>query len=265
MFKRVYSFLEINKCIYNLQFGFRQKHATNHALLSMTQQIKDILDKGNIAIGVFVDFQKAFDTVNHSILLRKLEHYGIRGLANNWFSSYLNKRSQWISISGHASSNRYVHHGVPQGSVLGPLLFLVYINDLHSCIKHSTIRHFADDTNMLYETDRKKHRNRNPVRNLNKDLKSLNHWLLANKISLNATKTELIFFKNKTTKIPKFDIRLNGSRLEGKDEVKYVGITFDQHLTFANHISLINAKLKRANNLLAISRHYLSKDHLLQI
>ena len=145
------------------------------------------------------------------------------------------------------------------------MLFLVYINDLHSCINHSTVRHFADDTNLLYATNKNKPRNRNVVRNLNKDLKSLNHWLLANKISLNSTKTELIIFRNKRTKITNLDIRLNGTKLNPLNEIKYVGITFDEHLTFSNHISLLNAKLKRANNLIAISRHYLSKELLLQI
>ena len=95
MFDRLYSFLESNKCIYDLQFGFRQKHSTNHALLSMTQQIKDTIDSGNRAVGVFVDFQKAFETVViHKILLKKLEHYGVRGLKNNCFSSYLFNRHQ---------------------------------------------------------------------------------------------------------------------------------------------------------------------------
>ena len=265
MFQRLYTFLEENKCIYNLQFGFRQRHSTNHALLSMTQEIKDTIDKGNLAIGVFVDFQKAFDTVNHHILLRKLEHYGVRGLANNWFKSYLTKRKQCVSISGITSETSYINHGVPQGSVLGPLLFLIYINDLHTCIRHSTVRHFAADTNLLYTTDKTKYRNRNIVNNLNQDLKSLNHWLLANKISLNSTKTELIFFRHKKTPIPNVKIKLNGVKLVGSSDVKYVGITFDEHLTFNNHIKLMNAKLKRANNLLAISRHYVSKDLLLQI
>ena len=113
MFNRLYTFLESNKCIYDLQFGFRQNYSTNHALLSMTQQIRNTIDKGNIAIGVFVDFQKAFDTVNHEIILRKLEHYGIRGIANKWFSSYLAKRQQYVSINGSVSQTRYVEHGVP--------------------------------------------------------------------------------------------------------------------------------------------------------
>ena len=88
MFNRLYSFLELHNCIYDLQFGFREKHSTNHALMSMVQQIRDAMDNGNTAIGVFVDFQKAFDTVNHDILLHKLDNYGIRCISNDWFSSY---------------------------------------------------------------------------------------------------------------------------------------------------------------------------------
>ena len=266
MFQRLYTFLEKNKCIYDLQFGFRQNHSTNHALLSMTQEIKDTIEKGKIAIGVFVDFQKAFDTVNHQILLRKLHHYGIRGSANDWFKSYLTKRRQCVSINGTTSESLYTKHGVPQGSVLGPLLFLIYINDLHNCIKHSTVRHFADDTNLLYSIKKKEQdRNRNMVRNLNTDLRSLNQWLLANKISLNSTKTELIFFRKINTPIPNLKIKLNGVRIKESSEVKYVGIIFDEYLTFNTHIKIMNARLKRANNLIAISRHYVSKELLRQI
>ena len=150
MFNRLYSFLEFHNCIYDLQFGFREMHSTNHALMSMIQQIRDTMDDGNIAVGVFVDFQKAFDTVNHDILLRKLDHYGVRGISNSWFKSYLTDRKQYVSLDGTDSDQEFIKHGVPQGSVLGPLLFLIYINDLHQCIKHSTTRHFADDTNLLH-------------------------------------------------------------------------------------------------------------------
>ena len=185
--------------------------------------------------------------------------------ANKWFSSYLAKRQQHASINGSVSQTRYVEHGVPQGSVLGPLLFLVYINHLNNCIRFSTTRHFADDTNLLHTIDLSKNRNRNPTRNLNRDLKSLNHWLLANKISLNATKTEIIYFRNRRTQIPKNNIKLHGVRLTSTDNVKYVGVIFDEYLTFDKHIKTLNAKLKRANNLLAISRQYLPKPLLNQI
>ena len=103
--------------------------------------------------GVFVDLQKAFDTVNHDILIEKLNYYGIRGIANSWFRSYLNNRKQYVSINGFSSKTLNTTHGVPQGSVLGLLLFLLYINDLHVSIKHSNVYHFADDTSLLHIND----------------------------------------------------------------------------------------------------------------
>ena len=132
-----------------MQFGFRAKHSTNHALFSLTEMIREALDNSNFACGIFIDLQKAFDTVDHQILLKKLEHYGVRGLANNWFKSYLTNRQQFVSINGFDSKKQPMKYGVPQGSVLGPLLFLIYINDLHKAIKFSTIHHFADDTNLV--------------------------------------------------------------------------------------------------------------------
>ena len=150
VYKRLYSFLNIHNCIYELQFGFRAGHSTNHALISLTEKVRVALDTGNFACGIFVDFQKAFDTVDHEILLKKLEHYGVRHTANKWFRSYLTNRTQYVSINGFDSTLQLMKYGVPQGSVLGPLLFLIYINDLHFAIKYSVTHHFADDTNFLY-------------------------------------------------------------------------------------------------------------------
>jgi len=264
MFKRLYSFLEQYKCIYDLQFGFRENHSTNHAIISIIQKIQEAIKDNKFAIGVFIDLQKAFDTVNHSILLDKLNHYGISGISNTWFKSYLSDRQQFVAIDGENSDLTTTEHGVPQGSVLGPLLFLIYINDLHQCIQNSTSFHFADDTNLLYIPPNKV-RNRNIARRLNIDLKSLNHWLMANKISLNSSKTELIVFRKKGVPMPNLKLKLNGVELKPKSEIKYLGITIDEHLTFKNHINIMNAKLKRANNLLALSRHYLPSNLLKQI
>ena len=150
MYKRVYQFLTENNIIYDLQFGFRQNFSTAHALVNLTENIRQALDEGYIGCGIFVDLQKAFDTVDHEILLSKRNHYDILGVSNDWFRSYLSDHQHNVSISGYDSGLTKLNCGVPQGSVLGPLLFLLYINDLNQAIKFCKVHHLADDTNLLY-------------------------------------------------------------------------------------------------------------------
>ena len=263
MFNRVYDFLEKKKCIYDLQFGFRQKHSTTHALIEITENIRKALDNKKFACGIFIDLQKAFDTVNHKILTSKLNHYGIRGTANEWFKSYLNNRSQYVSIQGFDSDIETIKHGVPQGSVLGPLLFLIYINDLNKAIKHSSVYHFADDTNLLNINSNPRHMQKQ----INLDLKFLYKWLLANKISLNCSKTELIFFYKPGHPIPNFNfnIKLNGHKLHPSTHIKYLGIYLDSTLSGNEHCKILANKLKRANGMLSKVRHYVPKEELKSI
>ena len=131
--------------------------------------------------------KKAFDTVNHEFLLNKLNHYHIRGTELQWFETYLKGRQQHTTVSSFSSKNEYISYGVPQGSVPGPLLFLIYINDLNKAIKYSDVHRFADDTNLIMSDKSLKKINKH----INHDLKLLNIWLMANKI-LNASKTEII-------------------------------------------------------------------------
>ena len=137
---------------------------------------------------MFLDLKKAFDTVDHEILLGKLNAYGISGMAGNWFRSYLSERQQTCVINGRSSNSRFVRCGIPQGTILGPLLFLIYINDLPNCLTYSRARMFADDTNLTYASN-----NIYDINNkFNEDLASVAEWLSANKLTLNQSKTEFM-------------------------------------------------------------------------
>ena len=149
MHSRLIEFLEEKQILYYRQFGFRKDFSTNHAILTLLESIQKAQDNGQLACEIFLDLEKAFDTVSHDILLEILNHYGIRGIENDWFRSYLSGRTQFVSINGFNSDYKTVKYGVPHGSVVGPLLFLIFINDLNIAIKNSETFHFADDTCLL--------------------------------------------------------------------------------------------------------------------
>ena len=245
--------------MFDSQFGFRPHHSTNQALITITEHIRSGLDKNNFTCGVFLDFQKAFDTVNHGILLSKLSYYGVRGIAHDLFKSYLTNRKQHTIINGVSSSVLSITHGVLQGSVLGTLLFLIYINDLNHVVKHSTVHHFADDTNSLYFSSSLKSINKC----INHDLKLIVHWLRANRISLNVNKTEIILFRRKSNTIStNMNFPRSGQKIIPTTHTKYLGILMDEHLSWDQHLKMLKQKLSRANGLLAKARYYLSPNLL---
>ena len=242
MYARISNFLQECKILYEKQFGFRKNHSTNHALLSMVEEIRKNLDGKLYSCGVFVDLEKAFDTVNHNILIKKLHYYGIVGPYNSWLQSYLTNRKQSVTLGDSTSDLKSITCGVPQGSVLGPLLFLIYINDMNTAVKNCIIHHFADDTNLLCsEKNLKKLR-----KNMNKELSLLFEWLCANRLSLNAGKTEFIVFRPQKVLNEKFTLRLNQTTIKESTKIKYLGILLDKNLSWNFHITELCKKLSCA-------------------
>ena len=259
MYKRLHRFLEIHKVLYSLQFGFQEDHSIDHALVSLTEAVRSTLDNKRLGCGIFIDLQKAFDTVNHRILLSQLEHYGIRGCALEWFRSYLSDGKQYVSVNGSNSNLLSITCGVPQGSVLGPLLFLIYINDLPNVSKKLTFYLFADDTNIYYESKDLF----NLIKIVNKELRLVKKWLDANKLSLNIDKTNYIIFHSSSVNVPSgSDIKIGEKHIKRVKFVKLLGLLLDEHLSWKYHLSELSKKLARTCGMFFKIRNLLPLDVL---
>ena len=202
-----------------------QKKAFNKPYLNNDyRKDQNTLDNNQYACEDFLDFQKDFDTVNHKILLSKLEYYGIRGIPHDLIKSYLTNRKH-THINGVDSNTLTSTH---EGSVLGPLLFLIYINDMSRVIQHSEMHHFADDTNLLYSSNSMT----KISRYINHKLKVVVHWLRANRISLNVDNTEIVIFRPKGKDITKkLNFRISDQQIYISKQVKYLGLMLDESLT----------------------------------
>ena len=260
MYNRLLNFLEEHKFFVNEQFGFRKSHSSYMALMTLMDKLIESLDKREYIMGIFLDFSKAFDTVDHEILLKKLYHYGIRGSAYDWFYSYLTDRKQYVTYNGYSSATKCVTCGVPQRSILGPLLFLIYINDLCGVCEYTTPILFADDTNLfccgndLGVMEKK----------VNSELTQISTWLKVNKLSLNIKKTHYMVFTRKKRQI-RLNIKIDGHSIAEVQDTKFLGVYIDNKLNWKKHISYLASKISKGIGMIIKARHYLNKNGLIAL
>ena len=269
---RMTAFLDKHHVLYKKQFGFRKQHSTIHALNTAVTQIVKSLNNDDVVIGVFLDFSKAFDTVVHRILLRKLEHYGIRGKALDLLTNYLSNRKQFVCVDGIKSDLLDITNGVPQGSVLGPLLFLLYINDLvysqckctsrtcmSNCTETASFILFADDTNLFV--------NGNDIISVasktNLIISNIKRYLEANYLHINIKKSNFIHFTSPRSKKEKFGTNLimfDSQPLIKVTETKFLGVIIDEKLDWKSHIKYIGKKVSSTTRSLWEMRRIITKS-----
>ena len=223
-------------------------------MINLTEQLFNDLNDKNHILGVFVDLRKAFDTVNHLILLRKLEEIGIRGVSLEFFRSYLSNRQQFVHLNGIDSSLKKISIGVPQGSILGPILFLIYINDLPDISSNLNFTLFADDTTVTLSGEDLP----SLTSQVNNELNLLNDWAIQNRLTINTDKTEYILFSNRLANIDDIQLKIGQDKLTLTTNYKFLGIDLDNKLKFNNHIKSVVSKVAKSNGILYRIRKFLS-------
>ena len=264
IYKRFISFLESKGILNDGQFGFRKNHSTGHAIHHSVNIVKEALNRGHEVLGIFIDLSKAFDTIDHRILLSKLEHYGVRGVPNSLLRSYLTGRTQYTEVLGEKSKLDDIMYGVPQGSVLGPLLFIIYINDIINCIGdilNVKLVLYADDTNVFIVGNNRK----DLISTGNIVLHAINKFMKSNLLHINIGKCCYIHFcspgsESDINSDSRDELTINGKVINEVNSTKFLGVTIDRHLTWQAHIETLHKKLKSATGILRRIRSNIPKE-----
>lgn len=238
------------------QCGFRKAHSTETATISLTDTIRRNIDQGLLTGAVFIDLSKAFDTVDHTLLLQKLRYYGIENLELEWFKDYLTNRKQVVGYQNVMSDFQSITSGVPQGSILGPLLFILLVNDLPSTVARCTLLMYADDTVLFYSA-----KDVNVIEEkLNEDLGLIGNWLRENSLFINKEKTECLLFgtPGKLSNIESFHVSINDYVIKRVSKFKYLGIYLDECLSWKDHIKSIVSKAGKRIGMLRRLRYNLT-------
>jgi len=249
IYSQLYEYFEHNHIITDSQYGFRKSHSTVYTATELIDRLTKKLDNNQIPFNIYIDLSKAFDTINHTILLSKLHYYGIRNTALTLLKSYLTNRKQYCDFKGTNSAMLSINNGVPQGSILGPLFFILYINDFHLSSNKFTFLMYADDTTLLstYDAfhDNTNHDMSTIERNINKELLRITTWLTRNKLLINSTKTKMTVFHTPQRHVIYPDIIINNTHVETVDNFKLLGITINKHLQWNTHIEHISIKVSK--------------------
>ena len=246
-FDQLFSYFRNNGYFFKNQYGFKKLHSTEHAILEVVDRITLDLDKGYTPLAIYLDLSKAFDTLDFNILLQKLQYYGIKDKALDWFHSYLHNRVQYVEFNHTVSKMANISLGVPQGSILGPLLYIIYTNDIQFSSKFFHFINYADDTTLLNSMAQV-----HDSAVVNTELKNVCDWLSANRLSLNIKKTKFMVFHNKNKKVDTiaFDIKVENMKIDRISAFNLLGITLDEHLNWNSHINVTSMKIARSVGIL---------------
>ena len=271
IFNQLYQYFTDNGLIFTSQYGFRRLHSTELASIELVDRITQYMDSGKLPLSIFLDLSKAFDTLDHSILLNKLNFYGISNTPLKWFQSYLWGRQQFVEFDGTSSDTTFINTGVPQGSILGPLLFLIYMNDIHMASEKFDMILYADDTNLispLCSFNSSFSCDKNDVNHMseqiNTELRNIQEWLNINKLSLNVSKTKFMIFHHHQRNIKTITptLKINCEPVERVTEFKFLGLTIDENLSWEPHIQKISNKIARTLGIMCRLKNFLPTDIL---
>ena len=259
MYNRILRFLDVSKILSDNQYGFRKHHSTAYALACLYDRISSAIENKEYTVGIFIDLSKAFDTIDHHILISKLEHYGVRGSALRWFESYLSGRTQYVEFNVICSESCQIKCGVPQGSILGPLLFLLHINDLCNVSKVVDFILFADDTNKFFS-----HKDFNLLsETLNSEMCKLTQWCRANKLSINFKKSNFMVFRPRQRRQTlDLSIQLDNNKIDCVKETVFLGVILDEHLSWKPHILSVSRRVSKSIGIIYKSSFCLTQNFL---